>query len=79
MADKGFNISNLLINKCSKLVIPPFLKEKKNISKHNTIKTLKIAKACIHVEKAISRIKDFIKPFKSTRKIYFLKYLSKLE
>ena len=29
MADKGFNISELLINKYSKLVIPPFLQDRK--------------------------------------------------
>ena len=58
MADKGFNISDLLINKCSKLLIPPFLKDKEKFYKHNTIETLKITKARIHVERAISRIKD---------------------
>lgn len=59
MADKGFNISDLLINKCSKLVIPPFLKDKGKFSKNNAKKTSKIAKALIHVERAISRLKDF--------------------
>ena len=58
-ADKGFNISDFLINKCSKLMIPPFLKDKGNFSKRNAKKTLNIAKARIHVERAISRIKDF--------------------
>ena len=58
IADKGFSIIDLLINKCSKLVIPPFLKDEGKFSKHNAIKSSKIAKACIHVERAISRIKD---------------------
>ena len=59
IADKGFNISYLLINKCSKLLILPFLKDKGKFSKHNAIKTSKIAKARIHVKRALSRIKDF--------------------
>ena len=33
MADKRFSISDLLINECSKLVIPPFLKDKVKCSK----------------------------------------------
>lgn len=59
MADKGFNISDLLISKGSKLIIPPFLRGKKQFSKNDCKKTSDIAKARIHVERAISRIKDF--------------------
>ncbi|XP_065648027.1 uncharacterized protein LOC136077793 [Hydra vulgaris] len=59
MADKRFNISDLLVGKGSQLVIPPFLKDKKKFSKRNTTKTSNIAKACIHVERAISLIKKF--------------------
>ena len=59
LADKGFNISDLSINKCSKLVIPPFLYDKGKLSNHNAIKTLKITKARIHVDRAIFRIEDF--------------------
>ena len=58
IADKGFNISDLLIKKCSRLVIPPFLKDIGKCSMHNAIKTSKIAKARTHIERAISRIND---------------------
>ena len=59
MSDKGFNISDLLISKGWQLIIPPFLKEKQRFSKKNSKKTFDIAKARIHVERAIARIKDF--------------------
>lgn len=59
MADKGFNISDLLVGRGAKLVIPPFLKDKVRFAKHNCVKTSTIAKARIHVERAIARIKDF--------------------
>ena len=59
MADKGFNISDLLIYKGSKLVILPFLCEKGKLSRRNCTTTSNIAKARIHVERAIARIKDF--------------------
>ena len=59
MEDKGFNISDLLVGKGSKLVIPPFLKGKGRFTKRNCRNTSNIAKARIHVERAIARIKDF--------------------
>ena len=59
MADKGFNIGDLLVGQGSRLVIPPFLKDKGKFSKRNATKTSNIAKARIHVERAISRLKDF--------------------
>ena len=59
MADKGFNISDLLVGNCCKLVIPPFLRNKGRFSKRNSKKTSKVVKARIHVERAIARIKDF--------------------
>ena len=59
MADKGFNISDLLVFKGCKLIIPPFLKDKCRFSMRNCSRTSGIAKARIHVERAIARIKDF--------------------
>ena len=59
MADKGFNISDLLVSKGSRLIIPPFLCEKGRFSKKNCKRTSNVAKARIHVERAIARIKDF--------------------
>ena len=59
MADKGFSISDLLVSKGSRLVIPPFLRDKDRVSKKNCTTTSNVAKARIHVERAIARIKDF--------------------
>ena len=59
MAEKGFNISDLLVYTGSKLVILPFLHEKGKFSRRNCTTTSNIAKARIHVERAIARIKDF--------------------
>ena len=59
MADKGFNISDLLVGKGAKLVIPPFLKDKCRFTIKNCARTSTVAKARIHVERAIARIKDF--------------------
>ena len=58
-ADKGFNISDLLVGKGSKLIIPPFVRDKNRFTKINCKNTSDIAKARIHVERAIARIKDF--------------------
>ena len=59
MADKGFNISDLLIFKQNKLIIPQFLLEKWKFSQRICTIASNIAKAKIHVERAIARIKDF--------------------
>ena len=59
MADKDFNISDLIISKGSQLIISPFLREKQRSSKKNCKKTSDIAKARIYVERAIAWIKDF--------------------
>ena len=59
VADKGFNISDLLIFKQSKLIIPQFFREKGKFSQRNCTITSNIAKARIHVERAIARIKGF--------------------
>lgn len=59
MVDKGFNISDLLVGKESELVHPPFLKDKGKFSEKNVRLTSDVAKARIHVERAIARIKDF--------------------
>ena len=59
MAEKGFKISDLLIYRGSKLVRPPFLREKGKFSRRNCTTTSNIAKARIHVECAIALIKNF--------------------
>ena len=59
MAGKGFNSSNLLVSKESRLIFPPFLRDKNRFSKKNCKTTSNVAKASIHVERAIARVKDF--------------------
>ena len=59
MADKGFDIQDLLLAKQSKLIIPPFRrKSKKRSTKGKAKQTSQIAKARIHVERCIGRIKN---------------------
>ena len=58
-ADKGFNIGDLIVGKGAKLTLPPFLRDKVRFSKKNCDEGSDIAKARIHVERAIARIKDF--------------------
>ena len=59
MTDKGFNISDLLVSEGSRLIIPPFLRDKRKFSKKNCKVTSNVAKARIHMGRAIARLKDF--------------------
>jgi len=58
MADKGFNIGDLLAKKKAFLNIPPFL-HNRQFSTEEVVETRKIAKVRIHVERAIGRVKQF--------------------
>ena len=59
MADKGFTIHDELKDLGLSLNIPPFAVADKQMSQANLVLTDKIARHCIHVERLISRIKDF--------------------
>ena len=60
MADKGFDIQDLLLAKQSNLIIPPFKrKSEKRFTQGKARQTSQIAKARIHVERCIGRIKNF--------------------
>ena len=59
MADKGFNIDDLLKEKGVGLNIPPFLQSQAQFSAQDVHETKTIAKLRIHVEIAIRRIKEF--------------------
>lgn len=65
MADRGFEVQDLLID--AKLILnsPPFLDGEKTLSKENVKKTQRIARLRIHVERAIGQVKAKFKMFKS--------------
>jgi len=58
MADRGFNLRDLVTKKNATLNIPPFAKGKQLSTKACT-KTRRIASLRIHVERAIQRMKKF--------------------
>lgn len=59
LADRGFNIQELLLMTGVKLAIPPFLRGKKQFSLQDDQKTKTVANARIHIERVIGRMKDF--------------------
>lgn len=59
MADRGFDIKDLLQPRNVHLNIPPFLKNRKNLTPQEEIDTKRIARVRIHVERAIERMKKF--------------------
>jgi len=59
MTDRGFLIEELCARNNWKLIRPPFMKDKKQLSKNEAILTSKIAKARVHVERSNQRIKAF--------------------
>ena len=59
LADKGFNIQDLLLQYNVELVIPPFLRGKSQFSEVENCKTKSVANARIHIERVIQRLKIF--------------------
>ncbi|XP_066585443.1 uncharacterized protein [Prorops nasuta] len=59
MTDRGFLIDELCARNNWKIIRPPFLRNKKQFSKSESILTSKIAKARVHVERTNQRIKTF--------------------
>ena len=59
MADRGFNISELLDAKGVTLNIPPSLDKSGQLSECDRVKTCRIASVRVHVERAIGRIKNY--------------------
>lgn len=59
MADKGFDVEDLLLRKGVQLNIPPFLKSQAQFSSKDVQQTKTIASLRIHVERAIRRIKEY--------------------
>ena len=59
MADKGFDIQDLLAPSGVKLNIPPFKKGGQQMASSDVQKTQHIAKVRIHIERLIERFKEF--------------------
>ena len=59
LADRGFTVQDLLNPLQAKLMIPSFLKGRKNLSAAEELSTRKIAKARIHIERFNQRLKSF--------------------
>ena len=57
MADKGFDIQDLLVTRGVRLNIPPFKKGDQQMHPQDVAKTTKIAAVRIHVERKMQRIK----------------------
>ena len=60
MADKGFQIQDLLAPLGVRLNVPPFLAGNTQMPESDIISTKKIAHLRIHVERAIGRMKEFL-------------------
>ena len=59
MADKGFQIQDLLTPLGVRLNVPPFLTGSAQMSASDAIITKKIAHLRVHMERAIGRVKEF--------------------
>ena len=59
MADQGFDIQDNLTPLGVKLNMPPYLKGKSQLTKNEMVETRRIASACIHIERAMDRIKNY--------------------
>ncbi|XP_066586729.1 uncharacterized protein [Prorops nasuta] len=59
MVDRGFLIDEICEKNEWKCIRPPFLKEKKQFTKEESVLTAKIARARVHIERSNQRIKAF--------------------
>ena len=58
MADRGFEVQDLLVKPGLILNAPPFLGSRKALSESEVQKTPRIARLRIHVERAIGQVKE---------------------
>lgn len=59
MADRGFNIQDMLASKGVKVNVPPFMNPSGQFDEGQLLETRRIATLRIHVERAMERIKNF--------------------
>lgn len=59
MADRGFEIDDMLAGTGIKLNIPPFLEKREQLEEVEVVETRRIASLRVHVERAIERIKNY--------------------
>ena len=59
LVDRGFNVQDLFLSRQVKVVFPPFKCKKAQFSKEQVFKSKDIAKARIHIERAIGRMREF--------------------
>ena len=59
MADRGFDIETDLILRGVRLIIPPFLKGKQQLSQSELVETRRTASLRIHVEREMEWLKNF--------------------
>ncbi|GBP81117.1 hypothetical protein EVAR_88214_1 [Eumeta japonica] len=59
MVDKGYRIESECNERLLQLVRPPFLSQKKQMTKEDAIRTAEIARARVHVERVIQRLRQY--------------------
>ena len=59
MADRGFNIQEILACKRIKVNVPPFMNESGQFDESELLETRRIASLRIYVERAMERIKNY--------------------
>ena len=57
MADRGFNIQELLASKGVKVNLPPFMNQSGQFNETELPETRRIASLRMHIERAVERIK----------------------
>ena len=63
MADRGFEIQDLLAKKKVYLNFPPFMRCKDQLRPEGEDETREVASVRIHVERAIERVKNYNRSF----------------
>ena len=57
--DKGFNVQDLFLSRQVKCVLPPFVRSKRQCTRSEVYQGKRIARARIHVERVMGRLKEF--------------------